>query len=369
MSKYIVKLTPQGKYFFGGEMTFETGNESFDEKFSSYIIHSLTMPQQTSLLGMLRFLLLSNSEDMFDKRKNQIKKDMKDRVDDLIGKWSFTVNEGHERNCYGKIKSIWPCCLYDTKNNKYYFKAVKKHGLTVSFKATPPKEVTLNGIAIDVPEIPEYSAKEGLSDFFISSSEDGEVKKACCIFKEDSRIGIRKDYEGKNKNREGAFYKQISYRLDDGFCFAFEVDTDNSIDLTCYNGSIVNVGADDSKFLFEAKPSDGALKYLEDGDETSVVLLSDAYLPCVLDEDEDKGVRFAITKTKPFRFLSTKNCDDAHNYNVRYYRIRSPKRYDLYEAGSVFYFRDEKNRSEFCKYIKSFAEFYQIGYNRYCETK
>ena len=70
MSKYLVKLMPLGKFFFGGDMTFKVDNEEtirevnssilkggnmafkVDDKetaFSSYIIHSFMTPQQTSI--------------------------------------------------------------------------------------------------------------------------------------------------------------------------------------------------------------------------------------------------------------------------------------------------------------------------------
>ena len=76
MSKrYLVKLTPTGKFFFGGDMRF--GTDGKDGDFSSYIIESSMLPQQTSLLGMMRFLLLSNNPDLFDIKDNCIKKDEK----------------------------------------------------------------------------------------------------------------------------------------------------------------------------------------------------------------------------------------------------------------------------------------------------
>ena len=43
------------------------------------------------------------------------------------------------------------------------------------------------------------------------------------------------------------------------------------------------------------------------------------------------------------------------------------KRYDLYEAGSVFYFKDKESRDKFCEYLDSFKEFTQIGYNQFAK--
>ena len=102
MSKYLVTLTPTGKFFFGGDMRFGINGEK--EEFSSYIIESLKMPQQTSLLGMMRFLLLSNS-NLFDIAGNVIKGEDED-VKNLIGAGSFAVTNDGKSNTFGKIKSL-----------------------------------------------------------------------------------------------------------------------------------------------------------------------------------------------------------------------------------------------------------------------
>ena len=42
MSKYIVSLTPLGKYFFGGDMTFKVSEKNdYNERYSSYSIRSI----------------------------------------------------------------------------------------------------------------------------------------------------------------------------------------------------------------------------------------------------------------------------------------------------------------------------------------
>ena len=77
-------------------------------------------------------------------------------------------------------------------------------------------------------------------------------------------------------------------------------------------------------------------------------------------------IRFSINQMRPFRFLKTENQADAS-----YYRINGAKtatcteRYELYQAGSVFYFKDEKSRNEFCSILESRKDFNQIGYNKY----
>ena len=111
MTDFHIALTPIDKFYFGGDMTFPVGNDkndAFNTKFSSYIIESTYFPQQTSLLGMLRYLLLSNSRYFSNGRIID-----KEGAAGLIGEQSFMVNEdGHRPNDYGPVlKSISTCRL------------------------------------------------------------------------------------------------------------------------------------------------------------------------------------------------------------------------------------------------------------------
>lgn len=375
MSKYLVKLTPLGKFFFGGDMTFKSNREEEkdDERYSSYIIHSFTMPQQTSLLGMLRFLLLSNDDGVFDSKENHIKEgdNVKSKVESLIGKWSFSVPEKHTENDFGQIVKLGPCFLYEKKNQKAYFKAGMDKELQLDFDKA--RKAYINYVEVEIPEIsvkerigeegkePRYSGKDYLETFYALADGSCAIKESE-LFKKDIRIGIDKDYEGKVKN--AAFYKQISYRLKEGFCFALEVKMKDGTELMNYNGSLVKLGADASCFMLEIEKQHTELVYPKNEDEQHrVVLVSDSYLS---EEIKDKKIRYAITQIRPFRFLSTSNKTNAKDYNVRFRTFRSKKRYDLYQAGSVFYFKDKNDRDAFCKFLDGFQDFTQIGYNKYC---
>lgn len=372
MSKYLVKLTPLGKFFFGGDMSFKSGREKEDENYVSYIIHSSTMPQQTSLLGMLRFLLLSSNEELFDKAGQHILIEDKDRQDiiknevkKLIGERSFSVDSNvHASKDFGCIKSLGPCFLYNKDEKKAYYPSAKDLGLEVSFAEVI--QAHINGVVMDIPEIKVkdnqayYSGKDYLENYYITADGSTMIRESE-LFTRDSRIGIDKDYEGKVKN--AAFYKQISYRLDEKYCFAFEVEVDDRIDLAKapYQHALVKVGADASYFLFEAEKLEGGWTYPTGKDnEHRVVLLSDTCLP-----NKPLAVRYAITRIRPFRCLTTVNSIDPKEYNVRYQSFRSG-RLDLFQAGSVFFFRDKAERDKFCKSIDEMQGFKQIGYNRYC---
>lgn len=361
MNKYLVKLTPLGKYFFGGDMTFKSGRkkDNDDEKYGSYIIHSFKTPQQTSLLGMMRFLLLSNDERAFDVKSNRIKN--KAVADTLIGEKSFCVSEGHKANNFGKISSIGPCFLYNTEDKKAYFRILSPDW-QIAFADAPVKAV-INGAEVELPEIwvnkngkeEAYTGKDGM-DICYAPLDKSHVLKEEELFTEDSRIGIAKNDKGRSDS--SAFYKQISYRLKKGFCFAFEVETE--VNLMGYRNRLVQLGADSSGFLLEVEQKEVGYPRMED--DLQVALVSDAYI----ESAEGLGIRFAVTRIRPFRFLHSGNSTESKDYNTKYKSNRNKKRYDLYEAGSVFYFKDKDSRDAFCEYLGSYKEFTQIGYNQYC---
>lgn len=374
MSKrYLIKLTPTGKYFFGGDIKFSVenndkkDNKEKDNGKSSYIVESAQMPQQTSLLGMMRFLLLSNNEELFDINKNKIIDNAGEKVKQLIGEKSFTVNEQSEENKFGKIKSLGPCFIYH--NEKCYSKSPLDKSLSVDFDNI--QKAVVNGIEVEIPLLKKsngdsYTGKDYLDTCFVAvdnieGSDFIKEDKENPIFKKDTRIGIDKNYEGKTK--DSAFYKQISYRLRKDCAFAFEVEVDKDIDLKKYNGKLVKLGADSSMFIFEA--GEKLPNEINQGNGLAVVLLSNAYI----DSETIKNCkpRYAIAKTIPFRFLKTEV-----NQNSSFYRINgknaattTDNRYELYESGSVFYFSNENDRKSFCEALENRKDFNQIGYNKY----
>ena len=362
MSKYLITLKPLGKYFFGGDMTFQVGADEkskFNEAFSSYIIASNKFPQQTSLLGMMRYLLLTKSPEVFSRDRNRIIDQSKATV--LIGRESFKVLIGHDKtNDFGKIKSLGPCFL--RKGEEAVLPVPKDYHFGVSFDENESSSVYYNARALSLPAIKGYSAKECYDVLYIGLNS-GTIYKEDNVFQKDSRIGINKNYKGRSDTK--GFYKQISYRLKDDFHFAFVVDCDFDLK-TCQN-EIVSLGADGSRFSLSATllsesgielayPKD-ALKVVKKG--SRVILLSDT----LLEVEDLASVRFSITETIPFRFLCTNV--GTQNYNILGDAKRINERYYLYERGSVFYFADETAAAAFGESVNNKAEFRQIGYNNY----
>lgn len=362
MSKYLITLKPLGKYFFGGDMTFQVGSDEkskFNEAFSSYIIASNKFPQQTSLLGMMRYLLLTHSPKIFSRERNRII-DPTDAIE-LIGKESFSVVTNHDcSNNFGQIKSLGPCFLKSSK--EALLPVPKDYRFGITFGKDKSTSAYYNARALSLPRVDGYSAKEYYDVLYIGL-HSGTVYKEDDIFQEDSRIGINKNYKGKSDTK--GFYKQIFYHLKGDFHFAFVVDCD--FDLKACQNEIVSLGADGSRFSLSAtmlgKTSlnlaypEGALKEVTGG--CRVILLSDA----LLDTTDLASVRFSITDTLPFRFLCTNV--ETHNYNILGDAKRVNEKYYLYEKGSVFYLDDEVAAEKFGQLLSNKKEFYQVGYNYY----
>ncbi|MCC8142630.1 MAG: hypothetical protein LIO97_00980 [Tannerellaceae bacterium] len=104
MKKYLILLKPLDWFFFGGEQTHG------EEDTTNYFAKSNILPQQTSLLGMLRYQLLKQHNLLSVKPGSE---DVK-RMNILIGQSSFNMENAiinKKGNGYGKIKKITPVML------------------------------------------------------------------------------------------------------------------------------------------------------------------------------------------------------------------------------------------------------------------
>lgn len=373
MNRYLVTLKPIDKFFFGGDMTFAiaAGDKEANERFSSYIITSGRFPQQTSLLGMLRFLLLRNSE-FFKDGKILEGKENKEGVKQLIGARSFMVQK--YTGDFGQIKGLSACFLMN--NEKHYYLAPLDVNIAKSDGTGKPAETIgyVNGKIIALPEYKGYSPKNENPEYVIG--EDGKLVGLSDIFKEDRRIGIARNITT-GKTEDANLFKQISYRLKDDWYFAFYVDVSEDCNIRKYSNQIVSVGGDSSQFVITIKPDAPESKPETSGsnqeEKLKVVLLSPSYIPRKFivhdgDSNEDMTPCFFISKTVPFRFMET--TIETKDYTLRAGYQRSAK-YELYASGSVFYFDSSEKAMSFKKAVEdedgklnSFQRtFRQIGYN------
>ncbi|MDO4790561.1 MAG: type III-B CRISPR module-associated protein Cmr3 [Porphyromonas sp.] len=359
MYTYLVKLTPIEKFFFGQKNTFEEDNVN-------YFVRSSHFPQQTALLGLLRYQLLLNSgSDIFS--DNKIVKATE--AAKLIGKQSFSPF--FEGESFGVIKGLSPIFLIDKNSEESYFPAGKRYQKKGKDK---PYEVLSLFCESKHPFFKDYSSKAEHPNMWINSK--GELLDEDTLFVEDSRVGMRKNYEGNTD--DNSFFYETFYRFNNengkrNLCFAFycELETERE-----FSNRIVHLGGERQPFSMEVikvNPAEGytskteAIKYGKDENYYTVMLLSDAYIES---ETVDEAY-FAVTEITEFACLLTTTERRKRFYNRNKERelrhttddnISVSKEIELYARGSLFYFKNKDAAEDFKREVES-SHFHTIGYN------
>ena len=319
MSTYLIKLTPLDKFFFGQKKTFGDDN-------ANYFVYSSHFPQQTALLGLLRYQLLQIAgEDVFKDNKIQDT----NKAAKLIGEQSFSPFV-KDKLQFGIIQSLSPVFIIDKKKNdegkEEYFLPVGKRFQKKKEKA-PYSLLHLSCQAGCPPIFGEYKPKKGLASCWLSSNGTTLLNEED-FFTKDERIGIRKDYEG--ATNDDAFFRQRYYRFknfkkvvedeegneckqppvrEHDFCFAVLLETHRDIKHEELNKRIVYLGGERQPFLMDLmevreetfKLNIESSTLTSDEKHYTVVLLSDA----MIEPEHLEGVKFASTEVKDFACLLT----------------------------------------------------------------
>ena len=381
MSTYLIKLTPLDKFFFGQKKNFGDDN-------ANYFVYSSLFPQQTTLLGLLRYQLLQIAgEEIF--KDNKIQDEHK--AGELIGKQSFSPFV-KDKLQFGIIQSLSPVFIIDKKNKDEYFRPVGRRFQKENEKA-PYNLLHLSCQAGCPPIFGEYKPKKGLASCWLSSKSHTLLNEED-FFTKDERIGIRKDYEG--ATNDDAFFCQRYYRFknfkkvvedeeakvckqppvrEHDFCFAVLLETHRDIKHEELNKRIVYLGGERQPFLMDLmEVSEETFKFnIESSTLTSdekhytVVLLSDA----MIEPEHLEGVKFASTEVKDFACLLT-HVGTRKFYNKKKKREEQnlekdetvlSHQHELYARGSVFYFDTKEQANQFCEDLEKVPNFHTIGYN------
>lgn len=368
MPTYLVKLTPIDKFFFGQKNTFEEDNVN-------YFVRSSHFPQQTALLGLLRYQLLRHADkDVFDNNKITNSEAAKK----LIGEKSFSPAEPSV-NGFGLIESLSPVFLMDKETEAVFLPAGLRYQENKEGRFEPLHLKLEDKLAL----LDGYEAKKGLCSRWISSQVENDTFAEDDFFKEDMRVGIRKNYDGGTDDK--AFFCETYYHFNNyvgenvskkvhDYCFAFRFQAKEEVRFV--GKLIVHLGGERQPFLMEVTPEKNTdllplenFSFAKDRSLYMVLLLSDA---CISSETADKAV-FAITEVKDFACLLTNTDKDRRFYNrsnervgghenVKTKDVHLTYEWELYTAGSLFYFRDRSEADEFCQIVTS-SHFHTIGYN------
>ncbi|KAE9633438.1 hypothetical protein GND95_09375 [Defluviitalea raffinosedens] len=383
ISTYLARLKPIGNYFFGNERYFKFINEENQDnrnKAQNYIVSSNLLPQQTTLLGMLRKEILIQSDCYKQKWGYSIEDKVK--IKKLIGPSGFKIDEEREQY-FGVIESISQ--IYTYKDNCFYTIVPKDHIIhdkkkdkekvikKVNEYYTPFKtsvkervRVSFNLYEKNIPVLQGYDPKDGLSNDWMDIS-NGKIVPFGEIFATDKRIGIEKGEAGKTK--EDSLFKTISYRLKNNYEFAFfinlsdEMEEDLKRKFSDNFQTIVYMGADQTAFKLTISPSQKEEekrlmeKYrslIKKDNVNKVVLLSDTYVDHRIYDDCD----FAITETIDFRNIYVIHDKECEKANSRLKKI--DKKYCFIKRGSVFYTSDVE---KLLNHINQNRNLIKIGYN------
>jgi CRISPR-associated protein Cmr3 len=370
MAHYLVKIKPVEHFFFGVEKVGNLGNRK------PYFLETTEFPQQTSILGLLRYLLLLKE----DKLGSNLASDT--TVADLIGKESFSAFPPKELE-YGKIKTLSPVFIIGENDTAYFarpldwdYKFVKKNiGCRVSYGVK-------DSILDYVPFLENYVAKEGIDPYLINSNGESIP----LMYDEDKKTGVlRKQVKaGNQKNPERfvvlekekaeakneAYYKQEFLYMEKPYAYACvaEIDMDKLEDFK----TVLPFGGERSSFSIsftELKDTKSVEEYYfkkqPQNNYLKIELTSDAYVEqAILNHTS-----FAVCDTIGFRNLKTKTTTGNYSRISRDKDHNSAELSDqlqLLKRGSVLFFDSVDKMTEAEELLQKGKEhFTKIGYNQY----
>lgn len=398
--KYLIKLFPLDTFFFGGEHTFGEGQKA------NYFAKSNLYPQQSALLGMLRYQILKKT-NLLGPGADQA------QVKACIGLESFKLYNGGRLQCgrpdfsFGRIKALSPLFLLETKPEKeeFYFPMPLDYGYKTPFPPTESVRLCLNGKKLDItatsvnknpvagqtpaagsscptsssgPDAAELRAFDHKTycnyDCWLGAGVDRPVKKTGEIWLPSTKIGITK--RGDNESDKDNFYKQTVFKLQNDFCFAFyTIFEEEAGEQLLDQESFVFLGGQRSVFLMKAKEILWPATACDEPEICVTRELLGAYPPVTGEKIVLAGdtyvenmpelmqlCRFAWSDSVVFRNIQT-SVGENRNY---YAKPTKSSKYVFLKRGSVLYLQagkiDEAARLLDNKYLQL------AGYNIYIKS-
>ncbi|MBQ7681284.1 MAG: hypothetical protein IJT31_03620 [Oscillibacter sp.] len=332
--KYLVKFRPLEPYTFGTDQTFEypseQGHESKTGK-ESYFVLSGTVPAQTTILGALRYLALKRTEKLL-RTDFQYSDSELEEVQETIGPESFQFDADAPQQ-FGVIHSVSPLFLSRGGRilirNPFHNRAENNGYRPMCLTG----EIWTSHGEISLPAKDEYNAKKGYAGGFIDI-ESKTVYHDERIFRSVILPGNQKTSDADNR----AYYRRQMISLPSDCAFAVYVDAAPD---AFPPDSVAYMGQKRAAFRVTATPfaedePGTAAEILErqvraafaDGSEPWFYALSPLWIPsgtafksfCIVEETSQRNLTTDYSAPTPIHKLK-----------------RSPVRYNLVRAGSVFY--------------------------------
>lgn len=347
MSTYLVRMTPLEPFTFGGEKGFRFESQDVEKGRNntaniSYYQTSRELPEQTTIIGMLRYLILRHNGVAKDFCKYT--NDDKQKIHELIGESSFSFQ--NREFLMGKLKSVSPVFIVDQEQNfekiSYYIRNPLNN---IGDKTYRPMKMNTQKIVtsvgkIELPVVDSdngYTTKTHLNYGYLNIGTVDQPKAEFVENMFESRLitGNRKNNKKNNKkNDEDGFFKRQA------LCFKCEKDKKYSfaVFVECEDGILPKnmlsyMGLKKSSFRVECTKvieNDliNRIKNALKGKDIWYYALSDILL-----YDEDNINSFSIISKKQVRNMETNLNEDSFSKAVK----RAKNQYNLIEAGSVFW--------------------------------
>ena len=362
MKRYLMKIKPLEGYAFGTDLKLPYPDGKNGR--STYITKSSFIPEQTTILGMLRYLVLEqkgflNSDYEYDENQQII-------MNSLIGPKSFDFSKSDQT--FGIINKISPIFIVkDSDDSSIYIKNpmnnIKLKGQSRKFlQMEQEASNTSNGLLslplIDLEKIyikPAY-IKINLEEKNETHSEEEDVVLESELFNTEYQVGI--NAQRQHESNEKSFFKQEVVYMNKNFSFGVYVDIMDDLDFNVLNKKLFcHMGQKGS--LFSVEFIEKEIKPGESIDETIDLSVKKRFAEehdCWYYALSDLYVSNDVTY-KQFSMVNKKSTRNLHTRmeNNKVKTFRTDCQFHVIAAGSAFYL---EKPFEFEKDSK-----YTIGYN------
>ncbi len=295
MAQYMVSFTPLEPYFFGGEKTFSFTNEG-----RNYFIFSEPLPQQTTLLGTLRYFFLP--EKRFSKVKDYAH---------IVGGESFDITK-QEAQSFGVIRRLSP--LFLVRGEEIFVRTPMDHQVAYGTYTPFARYRRMQTTQGEKMYTEDMDAKQGIADGFMSLA-DRSVFSLKDFVRKQKMTRTHKNEQGISR-----VYHRESYRLHKDFSFAVFAELD--IEQTPED-SIVYMGQCKSAFRLHFHPA--GKRWEETEEKISSMLSSDMvyfFGDAPAFHDIYEKCLFSVTQLRSYRSFYTKG-ETIQKGECQYHLLRN----------------------------------------------
>lgn len=385
---YKIKLTPLDRFFFGGENVFGSDGGQ-DDRRRSYLVNSNLLPQQTTLLGMLRYQLLAQNNLLLTPNSDAA---AKEQAAQLVGANSFMPDRPDV--AFGIIKGLSPLTIEDFDGNAWQPLPLDDCQFDTDHQSVA-LEFDFDEEA-NTPYLKNYKPKQGLELQF--GTQEKARKTLDEFFKPASQVGITMtnrlgDHDRSEEERAEAYYFQ-TFRTNgqstfasaqrntapESFSFVFYVKIQGDSQEFRFSDGLATLGGDGSvfnmkvakvstpdaldKFQFPIQYQFNTLSETFKSRFKRVVLVNDAYADWDLLQAH---CTFIVAELVPFRCFTTnlRQVTDFAGFrqgNGSVTRQQSAL-FTLLQRGAVLYVEGEENLAAVTRHLEDQTAFKTIGYN------